>query len=48
MPNFIKLPAFTDDGDVYVVVETPLGSRAKFAYDPSLRLSPSPNRSLSD
>jgi inorganic pyrophosphatase len=36
MPNFIKLPAFTDDGDVYVVVETPRGSRAKFAYDPKL------------
>jgi hypothetical protein len=23
MPNFIKLPPFTEDGDVEVVVETP-------------------------
>ena len=36
MPNFINLPPFTDDGDVHVVVETPRGSRAKFAYDPKL------------
>ena len=35
-PNFINLPAFTEDGDVHVVVETPRGSRAKFAYDPKL------------
>jgi inorganic pyrophosphatase len=36
MPNFFDLPAFTDDGDVRVVIETPRGSRAKFAYDPEL------------
>ena len=36
MPNFINLPAFTEDGDVHVVVETPRGSRAKFAYDPKI------------
>jgi inorganic pyrophosphatase len=36
MPNFFNLPAFNDDGDVHVVVETPRGSRAKFAYDPKL------------
>jgi inorganic pyrophosphatase len=36
MPNFISLPAFTEDGDVHVVVETPRGRRAKFAYDPKL------------
>jgi inorganic pyrophosphatase len=36
MPNFFNLPTFTEDGDVYVVVETPRGSRAKFAYDPKL------------
>ncbi|MBV9563505.1 MAG: inorganic diphosphatase [Bradyrhizobium sp.] len=36
MPNFFNLPSFTDDGDVHVVVETPRGSRAKFAYDPKL------------
>lgn len=37
MPNLINLPSFTDDGDVYVVVETPRGSRAKFDYDPKLK-----------
>ena len=36
MPNFINLPPFTEDGDVNVVVETPRGSRAKFAYDAKL------------
>lgn len=37
MANFINLPSYTEDGDVYVVVETPRGSRAKFAYDPKLK-----------
>ena len=36
MPNFLNLPSLTEDGDVRVVVETPGGSRAKFAYDPKL------------
>jgi inorganic pyrophosphatase len=36
MPNLIKLPLFTEDGDVRVVIETPRGSRAKFAYNPKL------------
>jgi inorganic pyrophosphatase len=36
MPSLINLPPFTEDGDVYVIVETPRGSRAKFAYDPKL------------
>jgi inorganic pyrophosphatase len=36
MPNFFNLPPFTEDGDVHVVVETPRGSRAKFANDPKL------------
>ena len=36
MPNFINLPAFTEDVDVRVVIETPRGSRAKLAYDPKL------------
>ena len=36
MPNFINLPPFAEDGAVHVVVETPRGSRAKFAYDPQL------------
>ena len=37
MPNLTNLPPFTEDGDVYVVVETPRGSRAKFDYDPKLK-----------
>jgi len=37
MPNLFNLPPFTEDGDVYVVVETPRGSRAKFDYDPKLK-----------
>jgi inorganic pyrophosphatase len=37
MPNFHNLPTFTGDGDLQVVVETPRGSRAKFAYDPKLK-----------
>jgi len=36
MPNFINLPTFTEEDDVQVVIETPRGSRAKFAYDPKL------------
>ena len=36
MPNFFNLPAFAEDGAVNVVVETPRGSRAKFAFDPKL------------
>ncbi len=36
MPNFINLPPFAEDGAVHVVIETPRGSRAKFAYDPKL------------
>src|SRR3984957_5002233 len=32
----MNLPPFTEDGDVQGVVETPRGSRAKFAYDPKL------------
>jgi inorganic pyrophosphatase len=37
MPNLFNLPPFTEDGDAYVVVETPRGSRAKFDYDPKLK-----------
>lgn len=36
MPKFLNLSAFTEDGDVRVVIETPRGSRAKLAYDPEL------------
>src|SRR5256885_1212997 len=38
MTNLIKLPAFDDDGNVHVVVETPRGARAKLTYDPDLRV----------
>jgi len=38
MTNFVKLPTFGDDGDLYVVVETPRGSRAKLDYDPKLKI----------
>jgi inorganic pyrophosphatase len=37
MPNLMKLPAFSDNGDIRVVIETPRGSRAKFNYDPKLQ-----------
>jgi inorganic pyrophosphatase len=37
MTNPMKLPTFTEGGDVHVVIETPRGSRAKFAYDPALK-----------
>src|SRR5246127_2850886 len=36
MANLLNLPAITEDGDVHVVIETPRGSRAKFAFDPKL------------
>lgn len=36
MPNFMRLPSFTEDGDLCVVIETPRGSRVKFDYDPKL------------
>jgi inorganic pyrophosphatase len=35
--NLIKLPAFSDHGDLHVVIETPRGSRAKLDYDPKLK-----------
>ena len=38
MSNLVNLPSFTENGDVYVVVETPRGSRAKFDYDPKLEM----------
>src|ERR1700751_3437436 len=36
MPSLNKLPSFSEDGDVHVVIEAPRGSRAKLAYDPKL------------
>jgi inorganic pyrophosphatase len=37
MPNLVKLPPFSDNGDIRVVIETPRGSRAKLDYDPKLQ-----------
>jgi inorganic pyrophosphatase len=37
MTNLLKLPAYSDDGGLHVVIETPRGSRAKLDYDPKLR-----------
>jgi inorganic pyrophosphatase len=37
MPNLLKLPPFSENGDVRVVIETPRGSRAKFSYDPEFQ-----------
>jgi inorganic pyrophosphatase len=37
MPNLVKLPPFSDNGDIRVVIETPRGSCAKLDYDPKLQ-----------
>jgi inorganic pyrophosphatase len=37
MTNLLKLPTFSSDGDLHVIVETPRGSRAKLDYDPKLK-----------
>jgi inorganic pyrophosphatase len=37
MTNLFKLPTFSDDGHLRVVVETPRGSQAKLDYDPKLK-----------
>src|SRR5262245_121932 len=36
MTNYAKLPTWADSEHVYVVVETPRGSRAKLEFDPKL------------
>ena len=36
MAPFDRLPAFADSGEVMVVIETPKGSRNKYAYDGTL------------
>ena len=39
MPDFARLPAFdVDSGHLHVVIETPKGSRNKFAWDDDLGL----------
>jgi inorganic pyrophosphatase len=35
--NLFEIPAFSQDGDVHVIVETVRGSRAKFKYDPDTK-----------
>ena len=37
MANPVRLSAVDQDGDVQVVIETPKGSRNKYAFDPELR-----------
>jgi inorganic pyrophosphatase len=36
MPDLLKLPARTGNGEVHAVVETPRGARAKLKYEPEL------------
>lgn len=36
MQPFGELPALADDGAVHVVIETPKGSRNKYAYEEGL------------
>ena len=38
MPDYEKLPARPGAGLIHVVVETPRGARAKFKYDPNLKV----------
>ena len=37
MPNLLTLPTWADNQNIYAVVETPRGSRAKLKFDPKLR-----------
>jgi len=37
MPNLLTLPTWADNQNIYAVVETPRGSRAKLEFDPKLR-----------
>ncbi len=38
MPNLIKLPPFTPDGAIQMVVETPRGAGVKLKYEPTLEV----------
>lgn len=38
MANLYKLPTWTDAGQLVCVVESPRGSKAKFKYDPELKV----------
>lgn len=37
MSDLVEIPAFSERGDVHVVVETIRGSRTKFKYDPDTK-----------
>src|SRR5215470_15866796 len=34
MPSLLRIPPYDDDGTLRIVVETPRGSRLKYAFDP--------------
>ena len=38
MPELLKLPAWTGDGNIHVVVETPRGGHSKVKYDAELHV----------
>ena len=38
LANPIRLPVTSDDGQIQVVIETPKGSRNKYAFDPEQRI----------
>jgi inorganic pyrophosphatase len=38
MPNLSKLPTWSEDGSMRVVIETPRASRAKLKYDPKFQI----------
>ena len=38
MANLHKLPTWNDEGQLVCVVESPRGSRAKFKFDPALKV----------
>src|SRR3954466_16407649 len=38
LTNLLKIPTWVDDQSIYVVIETPRGSRCKLNYDPQLRV----------
>ena len=35
--DYLRLPVFTRDGSVHVVIEAPRGAQAKLKYEPGLR-----------
>ena len=45
MPNLARLPIKAEGGYLRVVIETPRGSHAKLAYDPSSAYLPFPSPS---